>query len=122
MAATTNSNAATTPTTVGSRGPAPPLPEKPPSVAERTRLLKSSFRKEDSEKPKVDQNRSSPLTETTRSAGSSLSSLSTNGDREESPTPVINNVNMSSSTVVKPASLLNSPVQDNKDINKMAVS
>ncbi|GFR64141.1 hypothetical protein ElyMa_003625000 [Elysia marginata] len=35
------------------RGPAPPLPEKPPSVAERTRLLKSSFRNEDGEKPKV---------------------------------------------------------------------
>lgn len=37
----------------GSRGPAPPLPEKPPSVAERTRLLRSSFRKEDGEKPKI---------------------------------------------------------------------
>ena len=107
------------PVTVGSRGPAPPLPEKPPSVAERTRLLKSSFRKEESEKPKIDTNRSSPLAETPKSAGSSVSSLSTNGDREESPDPVINNV--LSSTVIKPAPLLNSPVQDNKDINKMAV-
>ena len=119
--ANTNSNGGPPPTSVGSRGPAPPLPEKPPSVAERTRLLKSSFRKEDSEKPKIDPNRSSPLTESTRSAGSSVSSLSTNGDREESPTPVIIN-NVSSSTVIKPAPLLNSPVQDNKDINKTPVS
>ena len=37
----------------GGRGPAPPLPDKPPSVAERTRLLKSSFRKEVEDKPRV---------------------------------------------------------------------
>ena len=103
----------------GSRGPAPPLPEKPPSVAERTRLLKSSFRKEESERPKIDTNRSSPLAETPKSVGSSVSSLSTNGDREESPTPIINNV--SSNTVIKPAPLLNSPVQDNRDVEKMMV-
>ncbi|KAK7505305.1 hypothetical protein BaRGS_00003467 [Batillaria attramentaria] len=42
----------------GSRGPAPPLPDKPPSVAERTRLLRSSFRKEEMEKPRVPDNRS----------------------------------------------------------------
>ena len=41
------------PPSTAPRGPAPPLPEKPPSVAERTRLLRSSFRKEDGEKPKV---------------------------------------------------------------------
>ncbi|GAB1599150.1 septin-7-like isoform X3 [Argonauta hians] len=35
------------------RGSAPPPPEKPPSVAERTRLLKSSFRREDVDRPKV---------------------------------------------------------------------
>ena len=120
--ANTNGSGGSTPVTVGSRGPAPPLPEKPPSVAERTRLLKSSFRKEESERPKIDKidtNRSSPLAETPKSVGSSVSSLSTNGDREESPTPIINNV--SSNTVIKPAPLLNSPVQDNKDIEKMMV-
>ena len=37
----------------GGRGPAPPLPDKPPSVAERTRLLRSSFRKEEMEKPRL---------------------------------------------------------------------
>lgn len=36
-----------------SRGPGPTFPEKPPSVAERTRLLHSSFCKEDTEKAKV---------------------------------------------------------------------
>lgn len=121
--ANTNGSGGSTPVTVGSRGPAPPLPEKPPSVAERTRLLKSSFRKEESERPKIDKidtNRSSPLAETPKSVGSSISSLSTNGDREDSPTPIINNV--SSSTVIKPAPLLNSPVQDNKDIEKMMLS
>ncbi|XP_014776064.1 septin-7 isoform X2 [Octopus bimaculoides] len=35
------------------RGSAPPPPEKPPSVAERTRLLKSSFRRDDVDRPKV---------------------------------------------------------------------
>lgn len=73
----------------GGRGPAPPLPEKPPSVAERTRLLKSSFRREEQDRPKIDPNRSSPLSEVTRSAGSSVSSLNshTNGDKEDSPQP-----------------------------------
>ena len=117
--ASTNGSGGSTPVGHGSRGPAPPLPEKPPSVAERTRLLKSSFRKEESERPKIDTNRSSPLAETPKSVGSSVSSLSTNGDREESPTPIINNV--SSNTVIKPAPLLNSPVQDNRDVEKMMV-
>lgn len=73
---------ATSPGGTGTRGPAPPLPEKPPSVAERTRLLRSSFRKEDSEKPKVTDNRSSPLSEKSVSV---TSVASTNGERSPSP-------------------------------------
>lgn len=64
------------------RGPAPPLPEKPPSVAERTRLLKSSFRREDGEKPKV----SSPSPVAER-ATTLPHSYATNGDKSETPSP-----------------------------------
>lgn len=110
----------------GSRGPAPPLPEKPPSVAERTRLLKSSFRKEEVEKPKVparmDTNRSSPLSEVTRSAGSSVSSLNshTNGDHEGSPTSFVNGVTASTPTV--PSKPIVPPVMDNKEAEKQAAA
>ena len=54
--ATTHRSLMSEPTTTagpGGRGPAPPLPDKPPSVAERTRLLRSSFRKEETEKPRM---------------------------------------------------------------------
>lgn len=127
MAAT---NASTTgATTPGSRGPAPPLPEKPPSVAERTRLLKSSFRKEEVDKPKVpsrmDTNRSSPLSEVTRSAGSSVSSLNsqhTNGDREESPTPgFVNGVNNNTTPTVPSRPVVSSPTVDNKEVERQAL-
>ena len=40
--------------TSGFRGAFPLVPDKPPSVAERTRLLRSSFRKEDIDKPILD--------------------------------------------------------------------
>ena len=109
------------PQPTSSRGPAPPLPEKPPSVAERTRLLRSSFRKEEVEKPKLEPNRSSPLSEVTRSAGSSVSSLNshTNGDREESPpTPVTNNA--PTSVVSKPP--VAPPALDNREVEKQQVS
>lgn len=109
----------------GSRGPAPPLPEKPPSVAERTRLLKSSFRKEEVEKPKVparmDVNRSSPLSEVTRSAGSSVSSLNshTNGDHEGSPTSFVNGV---VGTPTVPSKPIVPPVMDNKEAERQAAA
>ncbi|KAK3757619.1 hypothetical protein RRG08_000134 [Elysia crispata] len=75
-----------------SRGPAPPLPEKPPSVAERTRLLRSSFRKEDGEKPKVpekprpnqQQQQQPPQAEYQQQNRRSNGSLS-NGERSPSP-------------------------------------
>lgn len=115
----------TGPTTPGSRGPAPPLPEKPPSVAERTRLLKSSFRKEEVEKPKVpsrlDTSRSSPLSEVTRSAGSSVSSLNsqqTNGDREESPPSFVNGNPGTPTVPSKPVVPI--PVMDNKEAERQA--
>lgn len=76
--------AASTPMTQSGtgRGPAPPLPEKPPSVAERTRLLKSSFRKDDVDKPKVVS--SSPIVER---AATLPHSHETNGDKSETPSP-----------------------------------
>ncbi|GFN77200.1 hypothetical protein PoB_000370600 [Plakobranchus ocellatus] len=76
-----------------SRGPAPPLPEKPPSVAERTRLLRSSFRKEDGEKPKVpekprpNQPQPQPTALEYQQNRRSNGSLS-NGERSPSPPPV----------------------------------
>lgn len=69
-------------TTGAGRGPAPPLPEKPPSVAERTRLLKSSFRRDDVEKPKVSSH--SPVTER---AATLPHTFTTNGDKSETPSP-----------------------------------
>lgn len=76
--------AASTPlTTSGTgRGPAPPLPEKPPSVAERTRLLKSSFRKDEVDKPKV----SSPVIERASTLPHGHC-VATNGDKSETPSP-----------------------------------
>ncbi|XP_046552452.1 septin-7-like isoform X1 [Haliotis rubra] len=61
------------------RGPAPPLPEKPPSVAERARLLRNSFRKEEIEKPRIQDNKTtSPLSDKNSGSG-------TSGDRSPSP-------------------------------------
>lgn len=103
---------------VGSRGPAPPLPEKPPSVAERTRLLRSSFRKEETEKPRVEvTNRSSPLSEVNKSAGSSVSSLNShsNGDREESPPVFVNGL---SANTAPPKPTV--PILDNKEVERQA--
>ena len=72
----------------GSRGPAPPLPEKPPSVAERTRLLKSSFRRDEVEKPKILEKHSSPLAERAATLPpSNVVSASTNGEKSETPSP-----------------------------------
>lgn len=78
--------AASTPMTQSGtgRGPAPPLPEKPPSVAERTRLLKSSFRKDDVDKPKVVS--SSPIVERAATLPHT-GSHETNGDKSETPSP-----------------------------------
>ncbi|XP_033754917.1 septin-7-like isoform X1 [Pecten maximus] len=87
MASTTATNPAPAPASTGTRGPAPPLPEKPPSVAERTRLLRSSFRKEEAEKPKVVDNRASPLSERSTTLPPSNSNGTTNGDKSESPSP-----------------------------------
>ncbi|WAR13075.1 SEPT7-like protein [Mya arenaria] len=124
---------------MGTRGPAPPLPEKPPSVAERTRLLKSSFRHNDVDKPRpvvADSShtptRSSPLSEVTRSAGSSVSSLNSNpavGDkeREESPPSFVNGANTPpvvpskppptvTPPIVNPAMV--TPVMDNKEVER----
>ncbi|XP_076448910.1 septin-7-like isoform X3 [Babylonia areolata] len=42
----------------GRGGPGPGVPDKPPSVAERTRLLHSSFRREEGDKPRLPVNRS----------------------------------------------------------------
>ncbi|KAK3086030.1 hypothetical protein FSP39_012387 [Pinctada imbricata] len=78
------------------RGPAPPLPEKPPSVAERTRLLKSSFRKEEFDKPRFSDgninvttgNRASPQSDKSSTLPlASSTPTSTNGERSESPSP-----------------------------------
>lgn len=116
--ATTNTSVSGVAQPVSSRGPAPPLPEKPPSVAERTRLLKSSFRsKDDVEKPRMDVNRSSPLSEVTRSAGSSVSSLNSpgNGEREESPPTFVNGVS-SNNVPSKPTV----PLMDNREAEKQA--
>ena len=130
----TNSNVSGVTQPVGTRGPAPPLPEKPPSVAERTRLLRSSFRKDEVEKPRMDINRSSPLSELTRSAGSSVSSLNshTNGDREESPPSIINGVSSNNvlpkptvqPTFVPPPAPAQTtvPVMDNKEAEKQAAA
>lgn len=63
-----------------SRGPAPPLPEKPPSVAERTRLLRSSFRKDDVEKPKVPEKPDNRTFNGQKQEGGSV-----NGERSPSP-------------------------------------
>ncbi|XP_059138955.1 septin-7-like isoform X2 [Physella acuta] len=62
------------------RGPAPPLPEKPPSVAERTRLLRSSFRKDDLEKPKVPEKPDNRTLNGQKQEGGSV-----NGERSPSP-------------------------------------
>lgn len=117
--ATTNASVSGVAQPVSSRGPAPPLPEKPPSVAERTRLLRSSFRKDEVEKPRMDVNRSSPLSEVTRSAGSSVSSLNSpgNGEREESPTSFVNGVS-SNSVPSKPTV----PLMDNREAEKQAAA
>jgi len=129
MSGTNVSDTGSIPPVVGSRGPAPPLPEKPPSVAERTRLLKSSFRKEEMEKPKVptrvDNSRSSPLSELTRSAGSSLSSLNshTNGDREESPPSFVNGGGSTpGSTPTVPSKPFVPSVMDNKEAERQAAA
>ncbi|XP_048738030.2 septin-7-like isoform X1 [Ostrea edulis] len=72
----------------GGRGPAPPLPEKPPSVAERTRLLKSSFRKDDVEKPKILEKHNSPIVERAATVPpSNVMTASTNGEKSETPSP-----------------------------------
>lgn len=75
------------------RGPAPPPPEKPPSVAERTRLLKSSFRKDDIDKPKIAEKSSTLLSGdklcVNVSASSSSSRIVSNGERSPSPTTTI---------------------------------
>ncbi|CAL1529119.1 unnamed protein product [Lymnaea stagnalis] len=73
------------------RGPAPPLPEKPPSVAERTRLLRSSFRKEDVEKPKVPEkpdNRTVMANLSNQKPEYKGSSGSVNGERSPSPSHI----------------------------------
>ncbi|KAL5022628.1 hypothetical protein ScPMuIL_001783 [Solemya velum] len=108
-------SAATTPGGTSTRGPAPPLPEKPPSVAERTRLLRSSFRKEDSEKPKVLDNRSSPLSEKSASV---TSVASTNGERSPSPSTSSSN----SSPVGLPRFNNDKKVVVQQDSNKEASS
>lgn len=85
-----------------SRGPAPPLPEKPPSVAERTRLLRSSFRKDDIEKPRVPEkpdNRSINSVSSQKSDHKG-SNNSVNGERSPSPSQ-----NSSSPTVTSPGSV-----------------
>lgn len=70
------------------RGPAPPLPEKPPSVAERTRLLKSSFRKDEVEKPKIIEKHSSPIVERAATVPpTNVINSSTNGEKSETPSP-----------------------------------
>lgn len=79
------------------RGPAPPLPEKPPSVAERTRLLKSSFRKDEVEKPKIIEKHSSPLVERAATMPpTNVINSSTNGEKSETPSPASSVNSMSS--------------------------
>lgn len=88
MASTTTS--APQGTSSSGRGPAPPLPEKPPSVAERTRLLRSSFRKDELDKPKVGDNKSSPLSEKSATLPSQTASNNINGtgsEKSETPSP-----------------------------------
>ncbi|KAJ8302462.1 hypothetical protein KUTeg_018858 [Tegillarca granosa] len=87
MASTTSAPQGTTST---GRGPAPPLPEKPPSVAERTRLLRSSFRKDELDKPKVGDNKSSLLSEKSATLPSQTTSNNINGtgsEKSETPSP-----------------------------------
>lgn len=79
------------------RGPAPPLPEKPPSVAERTRLLKSSFRKDEVEKPKIIEKHSSPIVERAATMPpTNVINSSTNGEKSETPSPASSVNSMSS--------------------------
>lgn len=56
----------------------PPPPEKSASVAERARLLRTSFRKEDADKPRIPEKPVSPMSEKTASVVS-------NGERSPSP-------------------------------------
>ncbi|XP_070178246.1 protein peanut-like [Littorina saxatilis] len=83
----------------GGRGPAPPLPDKPPSVAERTRLLRSSFRKDEVEKPRPPDNRSlssvapPPLPEKPTLVGSTPGVHNNGSERSPSPGPVSSNKN-----------------------------
>ncbi len=63
------------------RGPAPPLPEKPPSVAERARQLRNSFRKDEAEKPRILDNKTgSPMSDKNTASG-----YVSNGERSPSP-------------------------------------
>ncbi|XP_052248337.1 uncharacterized protein LOC127856269 [Dreissena polymorpha] len=137
MAAAQNSGVSQPP---GSRGPAPPLPEKPPSVAERTRLLKSSFRRNEDDRPEkpgpriVDATfaRSSPLSEVTKSAGSSVSSLNSNPgsldlrDGEDSLSGFINGRSTPPSVAGKQTVTVTTPVtpvthfNDNKEAEHQA--
>lgn len=121
------------------RGPAPPPPEKPPSVAERTRLLKSSFRKDDIDKPKVADKSSTLLngekgvsvSVNVASLTSSSSSRIANGERSPSPTTVPpsvqhqggnntnsipNNALLSGGVPIRPL-VQPPPVMDNKSVN-----
>jgi hypothetical protein len=83
--------------TTGGRGPAPPLPEKPPSVAERTRLLKSSFRRDEVEKPKVLEKHNSPIAERAATVPpANVINASTNGEKSETPSPASSVNSMSS--------------------------
>ena len=121
------------------RGPAPPPPEKPPSVAERTRLLKSSFRKDDIDKPKIADKSSTLLSgekvgvnvsvNVANLTSSSSSRVVTNGERSPSPTTIPSvqhqGANNSNSTInsgvsggvpVRPL-VQPPPVLDNKSLN-----
>lgn len=106
--------------TTGSRGPAPPLPEKPPSIAERTRLLRSSFRKEEVEKPRVDTSRSSPVSEIVKQTGSPVSGINShaNGEKEDTP-PSMSNGSTPSTPDVAPSKHI-VPVMDNKEAERQA--
>lgn len=95
-----------------SRGPAPPLPEKPPSVAERTRLLRSSFRKDETEKPKLPEKPDNKNMANIASQKSDKSSAgSVYGERSPSPPQVISSHPASSPMSITPSPAGGLPAQ-----------
>ncbi|KAL8608370.1 hypothetical protein ACOMHN_002603 [Nucella lapillus] len=88
------------PTGPGGKGPGPAVADKPPSVAERTRLLHSSFRREGGDKPRLPVNRSqssasAPASRPAVAEKSPVSPISPaahvalNNGKERSPPPAV---------------------------------